>query len=131
MTRVPSDALVFLGATGDLAYKFRLGPEATIAVSAMTKRPGEESAGDEVELLFSHETDAEEADAYEQLLGDAMAGEPFRFAREDYVEEAWRIVDPALKGDTPVHVYESGSWGPREADAIVAPGAWHNPKGAR
>ena len=112
-------------------FRFRLGPEATIAVSAMIKRPGEESAGDEVELLISHETDAEEADAYEQLLGDAMAGEPFRFAREDYVEEAWRIVDPALQGETPVHEYEPGSWGPREADAIVAPGAWHNPKGAR
>ena len=112
-------------------FRFRLGPEATIAVGAMVKRPGEELAGDEVELLVSHEAKPEEADAYEQLLGDAMEGEPFHFAREDYVDEAWRIVDPVLNGEMPVHEYEPGSWGPSEADALVAPQAWHNPKGAR
>lgn len=112
-------------------FRFRLGPEATIAVSAMVKRPGEESAGDEVELLISHEAAVEEAAAYEDLLGDAMKGEPFHFARKDYVEEAWRIVGPVLNAETPAREYEPGTWGPREADAIVAPGAWHNPKGAR
>jgi glucose-6-phosphate 1-dehydrogenase len=110
-------------------FRFRLGPEAAIAVGAMVKRQGEELVGEEIELLFSHEADAEEADAYEQLLGDAMDGEPFRFAREDYVEEAWRIVDPVLKTDMPFFGYETGTWGPREADALVAPGAWHNPAG--
>lgn len=110
-------------------FRFRLGPEAAIAVGAMVKRQGEELVGEEIELLFSHEADAAEADAYEQLLGDAMDGEPFRFAREDYVEEAWRIVDPALKTDMPFFGYEPGTWGPREADALVAPGAWHNPAG--
>jgi glucose-6-phosphate 1-dehydrogenase len=108
-------------------FRFRLGPETTIAVGAMVRRPGAETAGEGVELLFSHQADAAEADAYEQLLGDAMRGEPFRFAREDYVEEAWRIVDPALKADVPVAGYEPGSWGPGDSDALVAPGAWHDP----
>ena len=100
---------------------------ATIAVGAMIKKPGEELAGEEVELLVSHEATAEEDEAYEQLLTDAMVGEPFHFAREDYVEEAWRIVDPVLKAPPPVFEYEPGTWGPREAAALVAPGVWHDP----
>jgi glucose-6-phosphate 1-dehydrogenase len=108
-------------------FRFRLGPEATIAIGATLKRPGDEVAGEEVELLVSHETDIVEADAYEQLLGDAMKGRPFRFAREDYVEEAWRIVDPVIKAGIPVVEYEPGSWGPPEADALVAPDSWHHP----
>jgi glucose-6-phosphate 1-dehydrogenase len=108
-------------------FRFRRGPEATIAIGATLKRAGDEIAGEEVELLISHETDIVEADAYEQLLGDALKGRPFRFAREDYVEEAWRIVDPAIKAGIPVIGYDPGSWGPPEADALAAPGSWHDP----
>ena len=111
-------------------FRFRLGPEATIAVCAVVKRPGEEFAGDEVELLFSHEVVPEESDAYEHLLVDAMKGEPFHFARKDYVEEAWRIVDPVLKDETPAREYDPGTWGPREADKLVACGRWDDPKRA-
>jgi glucose-6-phosphate 1-dehydrogenase len=69
-----------------------------------------------------------EMDAYERLLGDAMAGDPTLFAREDYVEEAWRIVDPLLKGGAPVYEYEPGTWGPTEVDQrAMPPGGWHNP----
>jgi glucose-6-phosphate 1-dehydrogenase len=93
----------------------------------MVKRPGEELVGEEVELVVSQEATAEEEAAYEHLLGDAMAGEPFHFAREDYVEEAWRIVDPVVRASTPIFPYEPGTWGPREADALVAPGEWHDP----
>jgi len=107
-------------------FRFRLSPGATIAVGAMVKRAGEELAGEEVELLVSHEN-PQEADAYEQLLGDAMQGEPFHFAREDYVEEAWRIVQPALEPGLAVLQYEPGTWGPSEAGALVAPGTWHDP----
>ena len=107
--------------------RFRLSPDVTIALGAMVKRPGDEATGNVVELDVTHLTDPGEPDAYEQLLGDAMKGETFRFAREDYVEEAWRIVDPVLKAGTPVFEYPPGSWGPREADALVAPGAWHDP----
>lgn len=67
-------------------------------------------------------------DAYERVLGDAMAGDATLFAREDYVEEAWRIVDPLLKAGTPVHDYEPNTWGPAEVDQIVSPpGGWQNP----
>jgi len=70
----------------------------------------------------------DEMDAYERVLGDAMAGDPTLFAREDYVEEAWRIVDPALKADTPIYQYEKGEWGPSEVDDRVSPpGGWQNP----
>jgi glucose-6-phosphate 1-dehydrogenase len=67
-------------------------------------------------------------DAYERILGDAMEGVATLFAREDYVEEAWRIVDPVLKAGTPVFEYEPKTWGPREVDAHVAPpGGWQDP----
>ena len=60
-----------------------------------------------------------------------MAGNATLFARQDYVEEAWRIVDPVLKTGTPVHEYEKGTWGPDEVDQrIVPPGGWHNPSAA-
>jgi glucose-6-phosphate 1-dehydrogenase len=68
-------------------------------------------------------------DAYERLLGDAMAGDATLFAREDYVEEAWRIVDPVLRADTPVSEYETGTWGPDSLDATLSPpGGWQNPE---
>jgi len=69
-----------------------------------------------------------EPDAYERVLGDAMAGDPTLFAREDYVEEAWRIVDPALEKGTPIHLYEPNTWGPREVEQkVLPPGGWDNP----
>ena len=71
---------------------------------------------------------AEEMDAYERVLGDAMAGDATLFAREYYVEEAWRIVDLALNAGTPVYEYEPSTWGPSDVDQKVSPpGGWHNP----
>ncbi len=55
-----------------------------------------------------------------------MKGETFRFARQDYVEEAWRIVDPLLRDEEMPVLYEPGTWGPVEAQAIV-PGGWLEP----
>jgi len=114
------------GIPGANYIRFRLGPDQAIALGAMVKHPGEEFTGDRVELLASHQAEADEPDAYEQLLGDALRGEAFRFAREDYVEEAWRIVDPVLKAETPLFPYEPGTWGPRQADTLVAPERWHD-----
>ena len=70
-----------------------------------------------------------EMDAYERVLGDAMAGDATLFSREDYVEEAWRIVDPILKSPTPVYAYEPGNWGPvAEVESLVRPPqGWWNP----
>jgi glucose-6-phosphate 1-dehydrogenase len=66
---------------------------------------------------------------YERLLADAIAGNPARFAREDGVEEAWRIVAPLLEQPGPLHAYEPGSWGPAEADVLVeGDRGWHNPE---
>jgi len=62
------------------------------------------------------------------VLTDAMQGDATLFARQDYIEEAWRIVDPYLKSDSPVHDYEPKTWGPSEADKLTsAAGGWHNP----
>jgi glucose-6-phosphate 1-dehydrogenase len=108
--------------------RLRISPDVTIALGMMTLTPEDEVAGQAVEMLVSHHPQAGEMDAYERLLGEAMEGDATLFAREDYVEEAWRIVDPALKADTPVYVYEPGYWGPNEVDQRVSPvGGWHNP----
>ena len=70
---------------------------------------------------------AEQMNAYERVLGDAMAGDATLFAREDYVEEAWRIVDPLLQKATPVYSYEPNGWGPNEIERVTPPGGWQNP----
>jgi glucose-6-phosphate 1-dehydrogenase len=88
----------------------------------------EKMIGQSVELVATHHPGASEMDAYERVLGDAMAGDATLFAREDYVEEAWRIVDPVLKAKTPVREYEPNTWGPAEVDKqVVPPGGWQNP----
>jgi len=108
--------------------RFRISPEMTIALGATVMDPDDRMAGQQIELTASRSPGAEEMDAYERVLSDAMAGDRTLFAREDYVEEAWRIVDPVLAADTPVHDYVPGTWGPAEVDARVAPpGGWQNP----
>jgi glucose-6-phosphate 1-dehydrogenase len=111
-------------------YRFRLSPEATIAMGAIVRSAGEQMAREQVELLVNHEPTPEELEPYELLLGDAMKGDAFRFARMDYVDEAWRIVDPVLALDEPPYEYDPGTWGPREADAILDGREWHNPVAA-
>jgi glucose-6-phosphate 1-dehydrogenase len=108
--------------------RFRISPDVTSAIGLMTMDPEEKMIGQSVELLATRHPDAGEMDAYERVLGDAMAGDATLFAREDYVEEAWRIVDPVLKAKTPVHEYEPNTWGPAEVDKqVVPPGGWQNP----
>ena len=108
-------------------FRFRLSPELTIAMGAIVRSSGEQMAREQVELLVTHEPTPEELEPYELLLGDAMKGDAFRFARKDYVDEAWRIVDPVLQSDGPLYEYDPGTWGPVEADAIVDGHGWHNP----
>ena len=108
--------------------RFRISPEMTIAIGATVLAPGEAMKGEAVEMVASRHPRPEEMEAYERVLGDAMAGDPTHFAREDYVEEAWRIVDPILKAGTPVYEYETGTWGPSQVDqTVLPPGGWHNP----
>jgi glucose-6-phosphate 1-dehydrogenase len=89
---------------------------------------GEETRSQTAEMVGTRLPRADEMDAYERVLGDAMQGDATLFAREDYVEEAWRIVDPVLKEGTAVHEYEPGTWGPQVVDSTVSPpGGWQNP----
>jgi len=108
--------------------RLRISPEVTIALGMMVIAPADETVSQAAEMIASHCPRADEEDAYERVLGDAMEGDATLFAREDYVEEAWRIVDPVLKAGTPVYEYEPGTWGPGEAGQRVAPsGGWLNP----
>jgi glucose-6-phosphate 1-dehydrogenase len=108
--------------------RFRISPEMTIAVGATVMAPGEALKGEEIEMVASRHPRPDEMEAYERVLGDAMAGDSTLFARQDYVEEAWRIVDPVLKAGTPIFEYEKGAWGPSEVEQIVSPaGGWHSP----
>jgi glucose-6-phosphate 1-dehydrogenase len=109
-------------------FRFRISPDNTIALGLTVMDAEEKAIGQLVELYASQHAGPNEMDAYERVLGDAMAGDATLFAREDYVEEAWRIVDPVLKAGTPVFEYEPKSWGPSEVDQKVAPpGGWQNP----
>jgi glucose-6-phosphate 1-dehydrogenase len=108
--------------------RFRISPEMTIAMGTTVMADGETLKGETVEMVASRHPRPEEMEAYERVLGDAMAGDSTLFARQDYVEEAWRIVDQALKADTPLYEYEEGAWGPSEVNEKVSPpGGWQNP----
>jgi glucose-6-phosphate 1-dehydrogenase len=110
-------------------FRFQLSPEVSIAIGTMIKDPGEQSMGTPVELMVSHQVEADEMSDYERLLGDAMKGDATLFAREDSVESAWRIVEPVLGNNTPLYLYDPHSWGPSEVDAtILPPGGWRNPQ---
>jgi len=115
--------------TGRANYlRFRLSPSAAIALAARVKLAGKDFIGDQRELYLSEEQPGEEP-PYERLLGDAMAGDGALFAREDAVEAAWAVVEPVLKTHHRARPYKRGSWGPKEADAFIAPdGYWHNPR---
>ena len=108
--------------------RFRISPDVTIAIGANVVAPETDTESQPAEMVGTRLPQAGEMDAYERVLGDAMHGDATLFAREDYVEEAWRIVDPVLKAETPVYEYEPGTWGPKEVDSRISPpGGWQNP----
>jgi glucose-6-phosphate 1-dehydrogenase len=107
--------------------RFRLSPGASIALAARVKVPGKEFVGTQQELYLSEQLAGQEA-PYERLLSDAMAGDGALFTREDAVEAAWAVVDPVLKKHHRALRYKKGTWGPKQADALLAPGdEWHDP----
>lgn len=118
--------------TSDLVpnyLRFRINPDVTIALGTMTMGSDSPLDGELTELVACHHPGKEEMGAYERLLGEAMKGDATLFAREDYVEEAWRIVDPILGATTPVFEYEPHTWGPGEASQVITDvGGWHDPK---
>jgi glucose-6-phosphate 1-dehydrogenase len=112
----------------DNYLRFQLSPSSAVALAARVKRAGKEFVGDQQELYLVEEEPGEET-PYERLLGDAMAGDGALFTREDSVEAAWAVVDPVLKTHHRVRSYKRGSWGPKEADALIAAdGRWFNPQ---
>ena len=115
-------------ATGRPNYlRFRLSPNSAVALAARVKRAGKEFVGDQEELYLVEEQAGEEG-PYERLLGDALAGDASLFTREDAVEAAWAAVDRVLKSHSRARPYKPGTWGPREAEALIAAdGGWHNP----
>ncbi|MHB8838005.1 MAG: glucose-6-phosphate dehydrogenase, partial [Gemmatimonadaceae bacterium] len=111
--------------------RLRLSPELKIALGATVKMPGGAMVGVPRELSLVDHPTGDEMSAYERLLGDAMAGDPTLFARQDAVEAAWSIVNPILGDVTVVHPYARGSWGPPEADGMADDvGGWAQPGGS-
>jgi glucose-6-phosphate 1-dehydrogenase len=108
-------------------FRFRIVPRQTIAFGITVMDEADKMIGQRAELVASRQPGADERDAYDRVLSDALAGDATLFARMDYVEEAWRIVDPVLAMQTPVHEYEPGTWGPDASLDIAPPGGWANP----
>ena len=108
--------------------RLRFSPEVTIAIGLTFMTPGERMQGTSAELVGSRQPCPDDVSPYERLLGDALSGDSTLFARQDFIEEAWRIVDPVLKAGTPIHEYEPNTWGPTAVTETLSPdGGWHNP----
>ncbi|WNG21483.1 glucose-6-phosphate dehydrogenase [Cystobacter fuscus] len=103
--------------------RFRLGPDVRISLGARAKKPGSTMEGEDVDLV-ARELPEVVVKPYERLLGDAMRGDVSLFARQESVEEAWRVVDPILDDGSRVYEYEPGTWGPSEADVLAPQGSW-------
>jgi glucose-6-phosphate 1-dehydrogenase len=100
--------------------RFRFKPDDTISITMQAKAPGSRLISRPVDLVVSGEHALGEGpEPYERLIDDALDGDARLFAREDGVEQEWRIVEPALRHADSVHVYEAGGWGPAEADRLV------------
>jgi glucose-6-phosphate 1-dehydrogenase len=107
--------------------RFRINPWCEIALGLTVMDSEGAGNGEKVELLASRFDAGRERDAYERVLSDALAGDRTLFAREDYMEEAWRIVDPVLKADTAIYPYEPGGWGAKQGTEIAPIGGWWDP----
>jgi glucose-6-phosphate 1-dehydrogenase len=108
--------------------RLRLSPEVLIALGMRVKQPGDHFAGEDVELIASHQTGTEMA-PYERLLSDALKGDQALFANEEAVEAQWRVVDPVLSDGTPLYTYQPGTWGPKEAERLTERfDGWIDPK---
>jgi glucose-6-phosphate 1-dehydrogenase len=108
--------------------RFRISPVPEIAIGSSIKEAGEQFLGCPVELTATQDCGSTTLLPYEELIGDAMAGNQTWFARQDYVEEAWRILDPVLNNPPAVHEYKPGTWGPDQAAGLTTDiGGWWDP----
>jgi glucose-6-phosphate 1-dehydrogenase len=109
--------------------RFRLGKHDGVTFTLQAKTPGQHLDSQNVDIAVDFAAAlGERREAYERLLDDAIAGLPRRFAREDVVEQTWRVVQPALDAPGPVHPYFRGSWGPAEASRILCGDSWFQPE---
>ena len=115
---IPSDALTF-----------RVWPETAVSMTLQGKKPGAGWEPQAERLTFAQQPGSD-IRPYDRLIGAALDGDRWLFARQDTVEAAWRIVDPVLGDVVPVHPYAKGSWGPKEADRLLpARDTWRDPAG--
>lgn len=132
----PPPRLLFCGAHAHRPqpnlFRFRLGAEDGVTMSVQAKEPGPDMKSHPVELAVDFATALERReDAYARLIEAALGGDPTRFARQDAVEEAWRIVEPAIASSASPLPYQRETWGPQEADRILPPGSsWYRPASA-
>ena len=125
--RRPPQTLFNTGADAQNYIRMRISPEVTVAMAVSVTSPEGDAKRRAVEMVASRHPEPNEMEAYERALTDAMNGDSTLFARQDYVEEAWRIVDPILANQSPVIPYDPHTWGPSD-QSIVPPGGWDDPK---
>jgi glucose-6-phosphate 1-dehydrogenase len=110
-------------------FRFRLSPAPATAIGASIKQAGDRLLGCMTELTVDEACGTDDLLPYEELLQEAMHGNQAWFAREDYVEESWRILDPVIKNPPEPLIYQPGAWGPVETGNLPPPsGGWWNPK---
>jgi glucose-6-phosphate 1-dehydrogenase len=129
MVRFRQPPVIYSQSPGSQNYfRFRISPDVVIALGAQVLDSVDEMGGCPIEMTVKEDTRGGGMDAYERLLHDAMKGDATLFAREDSVEQAWRIVEPIIKTGTPLYEYDPNTWGPKEAEPMCAgSGGWHNP----
>jgi len=125
--RPPHDVFGLEPSTCANWLRFRIWPEAQVNLGVIGKKPGAGWAPQQEDLTFAEHPGADMR-PYDRLIGAALSGERWLFARQDTVEAAWRIIDPILSDAVPLHPYARGSWGPKEADGLLPNGVpWHDP----
>jgi glucose-6-phosphate 1-dehydrogenase len=108
---------------------FRIWPETAVSMTLQGKKPGAGWEPQAEQLTFAQQSGSD-IRPYDRLIGAALDGDRWLFARQDTVEAAWKIVDPVLGDVVPVHPYARGTWGPKEADRLLpARDTWHDPTG--
>jgi glucose-6-phosphate 1-dehydrogenase len=107
--------------------RFRIWPETEVGLTLHGKKPGAGWEPQAEELSFAQQPGSD-IRPYDRLIGAALDGDRWLFARQDTVESAWEIVDPVLGDGVPVHPYARGSWGPVEANRLLPAGdTWYDP----
>ena len=124
LQETPQDLFAPAGTPPPNVITFRMKPDDVISMTMQAKVPGQETRAESLDLTvdYGEALGGDGPDPYERLIGDAIDGDPRLFARQDSVEQAWRIVEGVLDSSAPIHTYERGSWGPQLADTMLPPG---------